>query len=88
MSRFRNPGPAPLPRATKETLADIQQRQTIAHMLANGGVVTPIGPNTHIRIPSGGFGTFPSAMVEAVQKASANARAAFLAASDGGFDVG
>jgi len=69
VSRFRKPGPAPLPRATKETLADIQQRQTIAHMLANGGVVTPIGPNTHIRIPSGGFGTFDSALVEEVEAA-------------------
>ena len=34
MSRYRKPGPAPLPRATKETLADIQQRQTIAQMLS------------------------------------------------------
>ena len=69
MSRFRKPGPAPLPRATKETLADIQQRQTIAHMLANGGVVTPIGPKTQIRIPAGGFGTFDSALVEEVEAA-------------------
>lgn len=69
MSRFRRVGPPPASRQTRETLIDAQQRLTVARMLDQGGVVTPIGPNTHIRIPSGGFGTFPSALVEAVQAA-------------------
>lgn len=68
MSRFRKPGPPPVSRKTANTLIESQQRQTIRRMLQQGGVVTTIGPNTVIRIPSGGVGTFPSYLVEAVQR--------------------
>lgn len=51
---------------TRDTLLDVQQRQTIARMLDAGGVATPIGPNTIIRLASGGVGTFPTPLYEAV----------------------
>jgi len=64
--RFRKPGQPPVSRRTKATLLDAQQRITIARMLDQGGIATPIGPNTTIRLDTGGVGTFPSALVEAV----------------------
>ena len=67
MTRFRKPGPPPLPRKTQMTLIESQQRQTIRRMIQQGGVVTPIGPTTHIRLATGGFGSFPSYLVESVQ---------------------
>jgi hypothetical protein len=54
-------------RVTHSRLIEAQQRITIRHMLAQGGVVTPIGPNAIIRISSGGSGTFPARLVEEVQ---------------------
>jgi hypothetical protein len=54
-------------RVTRDKLAEAQQRSTIARMLDLGGVVTPLGPNTTIRLDSGGFGTFPSRLVAEVQ---------------------
>lgn len=66
MSRFRRSGPPPVSQRTRETLLDVQQRQTIGRMLDAGGVATPIGPNTIIRLASGGVGTFPTALYEAV----------------------
>lgn len=65
MTRYRPAKPS-LPRRHVETLLDVQQRQTIRRMLDAGGTATPIGPNTHIRIPSGGVGTFPSRLYEEV----------------------
>lgn len=55
-----------VPHRTKDLMAEVQMRVTIRRMLAQGGVVTSIGPNACIRIPSGGFGTFPAELVEAV----------------------
>lgn len=60
----RRPAPS---RETRDAMLDAQQRDTIRRMLDAGGTVTPIGPNTMIRLASGGAGTFPSRMVEEVQ---------------------
>ena len=65
MTRFRR-SPPPISRRTAETLLDVQQRQTIARMLDAGGIATPIGPNTIIRLATGGVGTFPTPLYEAV----------------------
>lgn len=66
MTRYRRSGPPPVSQRTRETLLDVQQRDTIRRMLDQGGIATPIGPNTTIRLDTGGVGTFPSALVEAV----------------------
>lgn len=62
----RRPGPPPISRRAAATLLDVQQRQTIARMLDAGGIATPIGPNTIIRLSTGGVGTFPTPLYEAV----------------------
>ena len=69
--RFRKPGPAPVSQRTRNVLHDAQDRQSIRIMLANGAVLTPIGATTHLRLASGGYAAFPTAMVEDVQKAIA-----------------
>lgn len=73
MTRYRKPGPPPVSKRTAATLLEVQQRQTVKRMIEQGGIVTPIGPNTHIRLPAplNGFGTFPSHIVEDVQHAFA-----------------
>lgn len=64
----RAPKAYPIPQRTKNVLLETEQRMTIRRMLSQGGTVTPIGPDTHIRIPSGGFGTFPTELVDAVRR--------------------
>ena len=66
MSRYRPAKPS-LPKATRDAVNDAMQAITIRRMLAQGGVVTILGPNAMIRLPSGGFGTFPADLVEAAQ---------------------
>lgn len=66
MTRYRPAKPS-LPKRTRDTLQAAQERVTIRRMLDQGGIATPIGPKTHIRIPTGGFGTFDSALVEEVE---------------------
>ena len=77
MRRRFGGGPPPVSRRTADALSEAQDRITIGIMLDQGGVVTPIGSKAHIRIPSGGFRTFPLALVDDVQAR----RAARLTAS-------
>lgn len=56
----------PPSRRVVESLAETQDRITIATMLAQGATVTPIGDKTYLRLSSGGFGTFDSRLVEQV----------------------
>jgi hypothetical protein len=67
--RFRKkPGPAPLPKATRDVLHEAQDRQSIRAMIERGAVLTPIGATTHLRLDTGGYAAFPSALVEDVRR--------------------
>lgn len=64
---MRRTGPA-LPRRTEHTLREAQDAITIAIMLDQSAVETPIGAVTHFRLPSGGSASFPSALIEHVKR--------------------
>jgi hypothetical protein len=74
MTRRRFPRSAPpLPKRTADTLRAAQDRLTIATMLAAGATETPIGPETWLRLPTGGSARFPSPLVEEVKRNRARA---------------
>lgn len=70
---FRSGGQA-LPKRTERTLREAQDRLTIARMLDAGAVETPIGPETHLRLASGGYAKFASVLVEDVKRTRRQAR--------------
>lgn len=65
MSRYR-PAKPQISRRSADILLREQQRDTVRRMLAAGGVISGVGSTRTITLPSGGFGTFPAAMVAAV----------------------
>jgi hypothetical protein len=68
MRRHPHRGPH-IPKRTADTLRAAQDRVTIATMLAAGATETPIGPETWLRLPTGGSARFPSELVEEVKRA-------------------
>ena len=64
--RFGSPRRA-LSRRTEAAVREAHDRLTIRRMLSLGGVVVVSGDKATITIPTGGFGTFPAALVSEVQ---------------------
>ena len=70
MARPNRHGTKPLPKRTKAILDASAERVKIRMLLANGAIVTPIGPRTILRLPGSQMAQeFPPDLVEAVQSA-------------------